>query len=143
VLVVPTQSVTEGFAALLAYDPEADAERNGAAMGSAASGVVAAEVTRAVRDSSSEAGPIKEGDYLGISREGILAVSPELAVVATLLLDRLVTEDHEVVTVIEGEGASAAVTRRITSWLDDNRPGVSAEIHHGGQPLYPYLFGIE
>jgi DAK2 domain fusion protein YloV len=143
VVVVRTCSVTEGFAALLAYDPEADAEANGGAMGEAASEVVAGEVTRAVRDSSSDVGPIRQGDYLGIAQEGILSVHAELAPAATELLDKLVTEDHEVVTIIEGEGASAAVTRRITSWLDEHRPDVSAEIHHGGQPLYPYLFGVE
>ncbi|MGH9184511.1 MAG: hypothetical protein ACRD0U_01640 [Acidimicrobiales bacterium] len=47
------------------------------------------------------------------------------------------------VTIIEGEGASAAHTRRITEWLGEHHPGVATEVHHGGQPLYPYLFGIE
>jgi uncharacterized protein len=47
------------------------------------------------------------------------------------------------VTVIEGEGSSAAVTRRITEWLAEHRPDVDPEVHHGGQPLYPYLFGVE
>jgi dihydroxyacetone kinase-like predicted kinase len=59
------------------------------------------------------------------------------------LLDALVDGNHEIVTVIEGDGASAADTRRITEWLNEHRPEVSAEVHHGGQPLYPYLFGIE
>jgi uncharacterized protein len=47
------------------------------------------------------------------------------------------------VTIIEGEGAGAATTRHIEVWLQENRSGVTAEVHHGGQPLYPYLFGIE
>ena len=55
----------------------------------------------------------------------------------------MVGEEHELVTIIEGEGASAAVTRRITEWLDENRPDVAPEVHHGGQPLYHYFFGIE
>jgi hypothetical protein len=104
---------------------------------------VAGEVTRAVRDSTSEAGPISEGDYLGIARDGIKAVEPTVADAACKLLDLLVTDDHEIVTVIEGEGAAAADTRRITEWLAEHRPGVAPEVHHGGQPLYPYLFGIE
>ncbi len=62
---------------------------------------------------------------------------------ACTLLDLLVTEDHELVTIIEGEGSAAADTRRITEWVRDNRPGVDVEVHHGGQPLYPYLFSIE
>jgi len=143
VSVVPTRGVTEGFAALLAYDPEADLESNAEAMAAAARGVVAGEVTRAVRDSVSDAGPIREGDWLGLSRHGIEVVDRDLATACCELLEKLVTDDHEIVTVIEGDGASTGVTRRMTEWLRDHRPGAEAEVHHGGQPLYPYLFGIE
>jgi hypothetical protein len=143
VRVVPTRGVAEGFAALLAYDPEADVDANAAAMAAAAEVVVAGEVTQAVRASVSDAGPIAEGDWLGISRQGIEVDDAELAEACTGLLAKLVDDDHEIVTVIEGEGSSAGTTRRITSWLAEHRPGAEAEVHHGGQPLYPYLFGIE
>ncbi len=143
VVVVPTKGITEGFAALLAYDPEAEGVDNAAGMAEAAGNVVAGEVTQAVRDSSSEIGPIAEGDWLGIARDGIRSVEKDLADAATALLDELVTDVHEIVTIIEGEGASAGVTRQITEWLGEHRPDASAEVHHGGQPLYPYLFGIE
>jgi dihydroxyacetone kinase-like predicted kinase len=69
-------------------------------------------------------------------------VEADLAGACTGLLDVLI-DDHELVTVIEGEGASAGVTRHVTEWLAEHHPDVEAEIHHGGQPLYPYLFGIE
>jgi uncharacterized protein len=141
--VVPTRGITEGFASLLAYDPQAPGDANAQAMVDAAASVTAAEVTRAVRDSACDLGPINEGDYLGIGREGIVAVAPALEETCEQVLERLVGDEHEIVTVIEGEGASPAVTRRIEMWLQDHCPGVSAEIHHGGQPLYPYLFGIE
>lgn len=143
VRVVPTRGVAEGFASLLAYDPASTAESNASDMTAAAAQVVAGEVTRAVRDSSTERGPINEGDWLGIARDGILAVHPDLSESATALLAELVTEDHEIVTIIEGEGATQAITRHLEVWLHDNRPGSDVEIHHGGQPLYPYLFGIE
>ena len=143
VRVVPTRGVAEGFASLLAYDPASTAESNAIDMAAAASHVVAGEVTRAVRDSSTERGPINEGDWLGIARDGILAVDPDLSDSATALLAELVTDDHEIVTIIEGDGAAQAITRHLEVWLHDNRPGCDVEIHHGGQPLYPYLFGIE
>jgi len=143
VVVVPTKSVTEGFAALLAYDPECEGDGNAEEMAAAASNVVAGEVTQAVRDSSWEGGPIATGDWLGVTRDGIKSVQADLADAATALLDALVTDDHEIVTIIEGEGASAGATRHITEWLGEHRPDASAEVHHGGQPLYPYLFGIE
>jgi DAK2 domain fusion protein YloV len=143
VAVVPTRGVTEAFAALLAYDPEADLDGNASSMTEAAGSVIAGEVTQAVRASSSDAGAIAAGDWLGLSRSGIEVIDADLASVCTALLDRLLAEGHEIVTLIEGEGASAAVTRRITEWLGDRGGGVEAEIHHGGQPLYPYLFGVE
>ena len=141
--VVPTKGITEGFAALLAYDPEADGPTNAAEMTDAATNVVAGEITQAVRDSSCDVGPIATGDWIGIARDGIRAVGSSLADAAIGLLDALVTDQHEIVTLIEGEGSSSATTRHITEWLGEHRPGASAEVHHGGQPLYPYLFGIE
>ena len=143
VRVVPTKGAAEGFAALLAYDPKASADENAEAMGEAAASVIAGEVTRAVRESFSDAGPIHEGDYLGISGDGIQAVADSVAAVAIGLLDVLVTDEHEIVTIIEGEGSTVGDTRHIREWLEDNRPDVETEVHHGGQPLYPYYFGIE
>jgi DAK2 domain fusion protein YloV len=143
VAVVPTRGVSEGFAALLAYDPEAGLDGNASSMTDAAGNVVAGEVTQAVRDSASDAGSIAAGDWLGISRSGIEVVDADLGATCIGLLDVLLADGHEIVTVIEGEGASAAVTRRITEWLADRGTGVEAEVHHGGQPLYPYLFGLE
>ena len=143
VRVVATKGVAEGFASLLAYDPEATAAENAAAMTEAADAVVAGEVTRAVRASSCEVGPINEGDYLGVGPDGIHAVEVDLAEAAIGLLDAIVTDEHEILTVIEGEGATAGTTRHIEHWLEEHRPDVEAEIHHGGQPLYPYYFGIE
>ena len=143
VRVVPTRSVTEGLAALLAYDPGAPVDEAADAMGEAAAGVAWGEVTRAVRASSSPAGPIEEGDWLGLSSRRIEVVAPTLADAVTGLLDVLVAGDHEVVTLIEGEGADDEVTRRVTDWLKEHRPGVDVEVHDGGQPLYPYLLSAE
>jgi len=143
VRVVPTGSIVEGFAALLAYDPAATVDDNVRAMTASAERVLPAEVTRAVRDTDSEAGPVHEGDWIGLSRDGLVSVGDSLAVATMTLISRLLTDEHELVTIIEGEGAHAADTRRITEWLHEEHPGVATEVHHGGQPLYPYLLGIE
>jgi len=143
VWVVPTDTIAEGFAALLAYDPEAEGAVNVQTMEASARSVVAGEVTRAVRDSDSRAGPITTGDWLGLSRNGIEVVSDSVAGAACALLDTLVGGSHSLVTIIEGEGSGKGDTRRITEWLRDQRPDVETEVHHGGQPLYPYLFSIE
>ncbi len=143
VWVVPTETIVEGFAALLAYDPESRGEVNARTMEASACKVVPGEVTRAVRDSDSKVGPIAEGDWLGLSRAGIEVVRLTLSDAACSLLDVLVLDSHDLVTIIEGEGSGAADTRRITEWLREHRPAVETEVHHGGQPLYPYLFSIE
>lgn len=146
VRVVPTAGTQEGFAALLAYDPEADVGTNADNMAAAAAHVVAGEVVQASRDAVSEVGPVKEGDWLGVSRDGIEVVAPQPSSAAdagVALLDALLDEDHEIVTIIEGEGARPADTRHVVEWLSEHHPAVGSEVHHGGQPLYPYLFSIE
>ncbi|MEN9644124.1 MAG: hypothetical protein RL238_793 [Actinomycetota bacterium] len=144
VVVVPTRSMPEALAALVLYDPEADAAENGAEMSEAAESVATGEVTQAVRATNSDAGPIGEGDWIGIVRgDGIVAVSGSLDGATVALLDHLVGPSAEIVTVVEGADATPGHTDVIHAWLDEHRPGVQVEVHRGAQPLYPYLFGVE
>ena len=144
VVVVPTKSMPEALACLVVYDPEADVESNGDEMSEAAESVATGEVTQAVRATNSEVGPIGEGDWIGLVRgDGIVAVSGTLDGAIQALLEQLVTESSEIVTVVEGVDAGAGTTDLIRAWLDDHRPDVTVEVHRGGQPLYPYLFGVE
>ena len=109
--VVPTRGIAEAFAALMGYDPEAPVAENAKEMAALASNVVAGEVTMAVRDSSCEVGPIAEGDFLGIAGDGIRAVEPRWSRRRPRCSTHLVTDDHEIVTIIEGEGSTPADTR--------------------------------
>ena len=143
VSVVPTRSIVEGFAALLAYDPDASVEQNAAAMRASACNVVAGEVTQAVRDSTTDAGPVHEGDWIGLGANGVLSIADSIAGASNQLLALLVRPEHELVTIIEGDGSSPANTRRVTEFLAEEYPQISVEVHHGGQPLYPYYFGLE
>ncbi|MHB8663425.1 MAG: DAK2 domain-containing protein [Acidimicrobiales bacterium] len=141
--VVPTRSLTEGLAAAFVYDPEGTGEDNERGMVDAVANVVTGEITSAVRDALTDAGPVKAGEYLGMTREGIAVVAATLGEAGVALLEALIGDDHEIVTVLEGDGATAAATRHITEWAHQMRPKVMVEVHHGGQPLYPYLFSIE
>jgi DAK2 domain fusion protein YloV len=143
VTVVATNSIVEGFAALLAYDPDATAAENAAAMGQSAAHVVAGEVTRAVRATTTDVGDVRVDDWIGLSATGVSSVADSIALASNQLLATLVKPDHELVTIIEGDGATHANTRRITEYLAENYPSLTVEVHHGGQPLYPYYFGIE
>jgi dihydroxyacetone kinase-like predicted kinase len=113
-------------------------------MTEAAGSVVTGEVTRAVRDSTSGVGAIVEGDWIGLVRgDGIVAVASTVEGAAMALLDVIVGESAELVTIVTGQDADDVVTEQIVGWLGDHRGDIHVDVHHGGQPLYPYLFGVE
>jgi len=143
VVVVPTTSVPEGFASLLGYDPQAIATENAKVMLEIASGVDVGEVTQAVRATSTPVGEVAEGDWIGLDRDGVCAIGATLVEAATNLLNEIIGEDSEILSLIVGEGASDADTRAITEWVTENRPTVETEIHTGGQSHYPFFFGVE
>ena len=141
--VVRTQSVPEGLAAMLAYLPGGDPEATVAAMAAAAADVTAGEVTMAVRDATTPAGSITEGDWLGIVSGDVEVIAADCADAAWQVLDRMVEGESEVVTIITGSEADEAMTDVITSRFSVAHPGISVEVVSGEQPLYPYLFGVE
>ena len=144
VIVVATRSMPEALAALVVYDPEADAAANAEEMADAAASMSTGEVTRAVRDTDSPAGPIAAGDWIGlVSGDGIVAVGATVESVSIEVLGQLVTAASEIVTIVTGLDAGRAETDALESWLRDHQPQVQVEIHRGGQPLYPFLFGVE
>jgi dihydroxyacetone kinase-like predicted kinase len=134
----------EALAALVSYDPEDDGDSVAAAMRIGVDGVRSGEVTQAVRDSQTDAGPVKTGDWISLVRgDGIVAAAATLDDALVALLADLVDEDSGLVTIIEGAGASDAVTDAARQWLATHFGDVEIEIHLGGQPLYPYLVGVE
>ena len=143
VAVVPTCSVVEGIALLMCFDRTLGAERNGYLMTAAMGTVVAGEVTRAVRSATSPAGDISAGDWLGIGPDAIVAVAPTAEEAAMALLEALIAPEHDLLTVIVGSGANPATTAAIVEWLAAEYPGLDVDVNEGGQPLYPYYFGLE
>ena len=143
VAVVPTHAVVEALAALVAYDPDASLKDNLVAMTDAAERVDAGEVTQAVRDASAECGPIAQGDWIAITRDGIQLTAPSAIDAAIALVGRLVDDDSELVTVLLGADARQADTNRLREHVGLEHPHVELEVHAGDQPLYPYLIGVE
>ena len=144
VRVVPTCSMPEALAALVSYDPEADVDSNCEAMSDSAKSVVTGEVTQAVRDTNTDAGPVANGDWIGLVRgDGVVAIGSTMVLVATQLLDQLLSGNGELLTVITGNLATARSTEEIIEYMADKHPDVEVEVHPGGQPLYPFLFGVE
>jgi hypothetical protein len=144
VRVVETRSVPEGLAALIVYDPEASSDENHVSMSAAASSVTTGEITRAVRDTTTPAGAVTAGQWIGLVRgDGVVAVSDSAEGAALMLLDEIVGDDAELLTVITGNDAAGPTTETLVGWMHDHHPDVTIEVHVGGQPLYPYVFGVE
>jgi DAK2 domain fusion protein YloV len=144
VAVVPTTGIPEALAALVDYDPDAELGANVETMGEAVTRVRTGEVTQAVRASAAECGPIAEGDWLALARDGgIIAAVGTPADAVCALLGKLVDDDSEIVTVLVGCDAPSAETQRIRELIELQFPHVEVEFHDGGQPLYPYLVGVE
>jgi uncharacterized protein len=141
--VIPTHSIVEALAALVVYDPDADLEPNLKAMGDAASRVRSGEVTQAVRDSAAECGTISRGDWIAITDAGIRAVAGSALDAALALVEELLDDDSELVTVLLGADARAGDTDKLRDLLGLAHPQLEVEVHAGDQPLYPYLIGVE
>jgi DAK2 domain fusion protein YloV len=143
VVVVATTSVPEALAALVEYDPSAELEENEATMNSARERVRTGEVTQAVRDAVADGTKVHEGDWIALSRDGVIATSRSPSDAVCELLGKLVDDSSEIVTVLIGSDAPAHETERIREHLEVKFPQLEVEFHHGGQPLYPYLVSVE
>jgi DAK2 domain fusion protein YloV len=144
VAVVATTGIPDALAALVDYDPDAGLDANMTAMTDAVTRVRTGEVTQAVRAAVAECGPISEGDWIALTRDGgiVAAVATPADAVCTLI-GHLVDDESEIVTVLVGSDAPAAETQRIREHIELRFPHVEVEFHDGGQPLYPYLVGVE
>ena len=142
VLVLETTSIPEGIAALSAYDPEADASENLAAMQAEIAELSVGEVTQAVRTTKVEGREISEGDFIAMSGGKILSAAASPADATCELLDEIITSEHELLTLFAGEPADDDTTQKLLAWLAKNHPHVEAEIHQGGQPLYHYYLSL-
>ena len=143
VFVIPTRSVLEGLAAMLAYLPGMDADDCVAAMRVAAGSVSWGEVTRAVRDATTPVGSCSEGDWLGVVGGSVALISSELMTAASGVVEALVDDDSEVLTILTGGDALPDETAALVARVAESHPAVEVSVIAGGQPLYPYLFGVE
>ena len=141
--VVPSRTIPQGMAAMIAYNSEADAETNLAAMTRAMSQVKTGLVTYAVRDSHVDDLAIQQGDIMGMMEGRISVVGKDIADVTRKLLDALLKGNGEIVTILYGSNARAEDTESIGSYLSENYPDLEVEVLSGGQPLYYYIVSVE
>lgn len=143
VRVVPTKFVPQGIAAMLAWQAEADPDKNLKAMTRASESIQTGEVTYAVRTTQFGDLEIKEGDILGLWNGQVKAIGRGPEEVLKELLAGMMDQGGEIVTIYAGNGIAE---ERSAALVDDLRRQYSdceIELHYGGQPLYYYLFSVE
>ena len=141
--VVPTKTVPEGLAAILAFNPEAEVAVNASVMTEAASCVKTGQVTHAVRDTAIDGVEITKDDFMGISGGKIVISEASLEEVMQTLMHALIEKDDEIVTLLYGEDVNEEEASAIVSYIEDNFDHVEVELYPGKQPLYPYIISVE
>lgn len=143
VFVVESKTAPQGLAAVMVYNPQAAAEENFANMQEVLSTVSTLEVTHAVRDTNIEGVEIKKDEFMGI-RDGKIVVSNlSLNAVLEELLEKSLDEDSEIVTLYLGEESTEEYTDFLEQLIEEKYPDVEVELIESGQPVYPYIIGVE
>lgn len=142
-VVIPTKSIPQGISALFQYDVDATLEENKAQMADSVNNVKSGSLTYAVRDTKIDGVEIKKTAFMGLIEDKIVSSQSDQLTTVTELLNEMLAEDSEILTVIIGQDAEQAVTDNMINWIEEQYPDVEVEVHEGGQPIYQYFFSVE
>lgn len=142
-VVIPTKSIPQGISALFQYDVDATLEENKAQMADSVNNVKSGSLTYAVRDTKIDGVEIKKDAFMGLIEDKIVSSQSDQLTTVTELLNEMLAEDSEILTVIIGQDAEQAVTDNMINWIEEQYPDVEVEVHEGGQPIYQYFFSVE
>ncbi|HDI7362602.1 TPA: fatty acid kinase catalytic subunit FakA [Staphylococcus aureus] len=142
-VVIPTKSIPQGISALFQYDADATLEENKAQMADSVNNVKSGSLTYAVRDTKIDGVEIKKDAFMGLIEDKIVSSKSDQLTTVTELLNEMLAEDSEILTVIIGQDAEQAVTDNMINWIEERYPDVEVEVHEGGQPIYQYFFSVE
>jgi len=142
-VVLPTKTVPQGYAAMTAFLPHLDEETNTAAMKEAIGMVKTAQVTFAVRDTSVNGKEISEGDIIGISEGEISVVGEKPGKVCRELIKGMVDDESSVISVFYGSDVDDEEAEALAAKLEDKYPDMDVMLQSGKQPLYYYIISVE
>ncbi|HCX8985543.1 TPA: fatty acid kinase catalytic subunit FakA [Staphylococcus aureus] len=142
-VVIPTKSIPQGISALFQYDVDATLEENKAQMADSVNNVKSGSLTYAVRDTKIDGVEIKKDAFMGLIEDKIVSSQSDQLTTVTELLNEMLAEDSEILTVIIGQDAEQAATDNMINWIEEQYPDVEVEVHEGGQPIYQYFFSVE
>lgn len=143
IIVIPTKTVPQGITAIISFMPEASVQENEEAMLEAIKNVKSGQVTYAVRDTRIDDKEIHEGDIMGIGDAGILAVGQDIDKTASEMLEQLVDDDSELISIYYGEEVNEEAAENFVAEIEKKYPDLDVDAHYGGQPIYYYVLAVE
>ncbi len=143
VAVVPTKNIPQGISALINYIVGSSIDENLRAMEESMEFLRAGQVTYAVRDTVIDGKEIKQGNIMGLSDKTIEAVGTQVLSTTIELVEKLMDEDSELVTLYYGSEATEDEAKLIAEGIEKIDPDVRVEVHYGGQPIYYYFVSVE
>lgn len=143
IFVIPSKNIPQGITAMIHFMEGAAAQENEEAMREALSQIRSGQVTYAVRDTSVDGKEIKSGDIMGLSDKTIETVGVDAVTVTVALIEKMLDEDSELVTLYYGEEGSEEEAEKIAAAVQEQNEDVEVEIQYGGQPIYYYFVSVE
>ena len=143
VVVVPSKTVPQGIAAIINFMPDLSGAENLAAMTEAMGMVQTGQVTYAVRDTEIDDKVIKENDIMGIGDKGILAVGQDITQTATEMVDEMMKNGGELISIYYGQDIEEADAEKLADALRGKYGDCDIELVSGGQPIYYYMISVE
>ena len=143
IIVIPTKTVAQGITAVINFVPDLGTKENEAAMTEAIGAVKTGEVTYAVRDTVIDDYQIRQGDFMGIGDEGILAVGQAVESVTLNMIDRMMEEDLELISIYYGQDTKEEEAEALREKVESRYPSCDVELQYGGQPIYYYIVSVE
>ena len=143
VVVVPSKTIPQGYTALMMFNEHASVEDNIEEMNQAITEVKSGQVTYAVRDTQMNGVDIKENDFIGILDKDIIVSVPERFESACALVDKMIDEDSEIVTILYGEGVDEDEADELAEYIENKYDDVEVTIFDGQQPVYSYIISVE
>ncbi|SHG86847.1 DAK2 domain-containing protein [Virgibacillus chiguensis] len=143
VRVVPTKTIPQGISAMLAFHPDHDLDTNQKAMDEARKNVKTGQITYAVRDTQMDGITIKKDHFMGIADGKIVTTDADKMETVKLLLEKIITEDDEILTVLQGEDGTDEETQALIAYIEEKYEDIEVEVHNGKQPIYAFIFSVE
>ena len=143
VYVVPSKNIPQGIAAMISFVSGRSAAENAESMEEEMQLIKSGQVTYAVRDTNMDGKDIKQGDFMGLTDKTIVSVGSDLQGTAKELIESLLDEDSELVSLYYGSDATKEQAEQLAEDIEKTHEDVEVEVQYGGQPVYSYFISVE